>query len=80
MTLGSVPKQAMLVKLVANTKLVSRLMLDKRVNIITKLLPVTGLIYLIWPDFIFGPVDDASLIFLTFYTFLKLNPIKALNP
>jgi hypothetical protein len=80
MTVGSVPKQALMVKLVSNVKLVSRLMLDKRVNIFSKLLPVAGIVYLIWPDFIFGPFDDASIIYLAFYTFLKLNPVKLINP
>jgi hypothetical protein len=48
-------------------KLIFRLLLDNRVNPLLKLLPLGTLVYLIFPDIIFGPVDDALLIWLGGY-------------
>jgi hypothetical protein len=55
-------------------KLIFRLLLDKRVNPLLKLLPIGSLVYLIFPDILFGPVDDAILIWLGGYLFIELCP------
>jgi hypothetical protein len=55
-------------------KLVLRLLLDGRVNPLLKLLPIGSLVYLIFPDVLFGPVDDAILLWLGSYLFIELCP------
>jgi uncharacterized membrane protein YkvA (DUF1232 family) len=55
-------------------KLVLRLIADSRVNFLLKFLPIATIIYLIVPDFIPGPIDDAVVISLGLYTFVELCP------
>jgi hypothetical protein len=55
-------------------KLIFRLMGDKRVNPLIKLLPIGSLIYFIVPDLVIGPVDDAVVIWLGTYVFVELCP------
>jgi len=55
-------------------KLVLRLISDSRVNFLLKFLPVATIIYLIVPDFLPGPIDDALVISLGLYTFVELCP------
>jgi uncharacterized membrane protein YkvA (DUF1232 family) len=55
-------------------KLVWRLLLDRRVNILYKLLPIGSLIYLVNPFDIVGPIDDAILIWLGGTLFIELCP------
>ena len=56
-------------------KLILRLMGDRRVNPLIKLLPIGTLVYLVVPiDFLPGPVDDAALIWLGTYVFVELCP------
>ena len=55
-------------------KLVLRLIADRRVNFLLKFLPVATIIYLIVPDFLPGPIDDALVISLGLYTFVELCP------
>jgi hypothetical protein len=55
-------------------RLLLRLMGDKRVNPFLKILPFAGLIYLIFPDFLIGPIDDAALLLGGSYLFLELCP------
>ena len=43
-------------------KLVLRLMGDRRVNPLVKLLPIGSLAYLLIPDLVLGPVDDAVVV------------------
>lgn len=51
-----------------------RLMRDERVHPLVKLLPFLSLIYLIYPDLIPGPFDDAVVITLFLQFFLSLVP------
>jgi uncharacterized membrane protein YkvA (DUF1232 family) len=72
-------------------KLIFRLMGDRRVNFLAKLIPLGALVYLFSPlDAIYlpflGPVDDAALLWLGSYIFTELCPpevvaehMKALN-
>jgi len=51
-----------------------RLMKDNRVHPLVKLLPFLSLLYLIYPDLIPGPFDDAVVIPLFLQFFLSLVP------
>ena len=55
-------------------KLIARLMADRRVNPLVKLLPVGALAYWLIPDIAPGPIDDALLIWLGTYLFVELCP------
>jgi hypothetical protein len=55
-------------------KLILRLMKDRRVSPLVKLLPIGALIYLVLPDLAPGPVDDAAVIWLGSYLFVELCP------
>lgn len=67
---------------VLRLKLILRLMSDRRVNFLLKLLPVASLAYLIWPiDLapglalpIIGALDDAAVLGLGAYLFVELCP------
>ncbi len=55
-------------------KLITRLMMDSRINPLLKLLPIGALLYLLIPDAILGPIDDALVIWLGFHFFVELCP------
>lgn len=55
-------------------KLILRLLADRRVNILLKLLPVGALLYFLIPDFAPGPIDDALVIWLGGFLFIELCP------
>ncbi|MFP3854358.1 MAG: hypothetical protein ACLFWD_08715 [Anaerolineales bacterium] len=58
----------------SRVKLIIRLMKDRRVNPLLKLLPVGSLLYLLIPDFAPGPIDDAAIIWIGAYLFVELCP------
>ncbi len=58
----------------AHFKLVFRLLRDPRVNLFLKLIPVATLIYLVMPDLILGPIDDAAIIGFGLFIFVELCP------
>jgi hypothetical protein len=60
-------------------KLIYRLMMDGRVNALLKVLPVTSLIYFIFPDLMPGPIDDAVMIWLSTYLFVELCPPEVVD-
>lgn len=61
--------------LVNQLKLVLRLMGDSRVSFFVKLLPVGSLVYFLFPlDFLYGPIDDATLLGAGLYLFVELCP------
>jgi len=60
--------------LAVRIKLIMRLMGDPRVSPWLKVLPVGSLIYLIVPDMVPGPLDDAAIIWLGTYLFVELCP------
>ena len=60
--------------LTVQIKLILRLMGDRRVNPLLKLLPIGALVYLIVPDIAFGPIDDALVIWLGTALFVELCP------
>ena len=55
-------------------KLVFRLIRDSRVNPLLKLIPIATLAYLIIPDLIIGPIDDAAIIGFGLFIFVELCP------
>ncbi|NUM48228.1 MAG: hypothetical protein HUU38_26275 [Anaerolineales bacterium] len=55
-------------------KLIVRLMADRRINPLIKLLPLGTLAYLITPDLVPGPIDDAMIIWLGTAAFVELCP------
>jgi len=60
--------------MVKQLQLIFRLMKDKRVHPLIKVLPFISLIYLVYPDLIPGPFDDAVVIALFLQFFLSLVP------
>ncbi len=64
------PELAMAKKL----QLIFRLMRDERVHPLVKVLPFLSLIYLVYPDLVPGPFDDAVVITLFLQFFLTLVP------
>jgi uncharacterized membrane protein YkvA (DUF1232 family) len=55
-------------------RLILRLMRDPRINPFLKLLPIGALLYLIIPEPIVGPIDDAFLLWLGTTLFVELCP------
>jgi hypothetical protein len=55
-------------------KLILRLLGDSRVSPLLKLLPIGSLIYLVVPDIVPGPIDDAAVIWMATYLFVELCP------
>jgi hypothetical protein len=60
--------------LTMHVKLILRLMADPRVSPFLKVLPIASVVYLIFPDLVPGPVDDAVVIWLGSYLFIELCP------
>lgn len=55
-------------------RLVIRLMGDRRISPLIKALPIGTLIYLLVPDLVIGPIDDAAIVGLGLYLFVELCP------
>jgi hypothetical protein len=60
--------------LTLRVKLILRLLGDSRVSPVLKLLPIGSVIYLVVPDIVPGPIDDAAVIWLATYLFVELCP------
>lgn len=61
--------------LMKRLKLILRLIRDRRVSFLYKMLPIGSFIYLIvYPDLAPGPIDDAAIIWLGMYAFVELCP------
>ena len=55
-------------------KLIFKLMADKRVSPLVKLLPVGSLLYFVIPDLAIGPIDDVLILWLGTFLFVELCP------
>jgi hypothetical protein len=55
-------------------RLISRLMVDGRVNPFIKVLPIGALLYALWPMDVPGPFDDVFVIWLGTTLFVQLCP------
>jgi hypothetical protein len=61
-------------------QLIIRLLRDRRIHPLIKLLPLLSLVYLIWaPDLLFGPIDDTVVIALFIQFFLALVPDEIID-
>ena len=60
-------------------RLILRLLRDPRVNPLLKLLPIGALFYLVIPEFLIGPFDDAFLLWLGSTLFVELCPEAIVN-
>jgi uncharacterized membrane protein YkvA (DUF1232 family) len=60
-------------------QLIIRLMKDQRVHPLIKVLPFVSLIYLVFPDLVPGPFDDAVVVTLFLQFFLALIPDELLE-
>jgi len=61
-------------------RLVFSLMRDKRISVWLKMIPVIALVYLVVPlDLLFGPVDDALIIYAGFDLFISLCQQDVVN-
>jgi hypothetical protein len=69
-----VPKTNVFQEAATRIKLIVRLMGDRRVSPLVKLLPVGALAYWLIPDIAPGPIDDALLLWLGAYLFVELCP------
>jgi hypothetical protein len=71
----SVPKSPGPVNdLVSRAKLIFRLLEDRRVSPLVKLIPIGSALYFIVPDLMIGPLDDAAIIWLATYLFVEMCP------
>ena len=70
----SFPSRGVLTDIAQRIKLILRLMADRRVNPLLKLIPVGSLAYFIVPDLAPGPIDDMAVIWLATYLFVELCP------
>lgn len=65
--------------MIKKIQLIISLMKDKRIHPLVKILPFLSLIYLVYPDFIPGPLDDGVVIALFMQIFLALVPDEYLE-
>jgi hypothetical protein len=60
-------------------RLILRLMTDKRISPMLKLLPFGAMIYLFLPDLAPGPLDDALILWLGSTVFVELCPQEVVS-
>jgi hypothetical protein len=68
------PKNGMVANLALQIRLLGRLMLDRRVNLFLKLIPLASLAYLINPVDLPTPLDDIGVLWLGITVFVELCP------
>jgi hypothetical protein len=67
-------KRGFLGEMILQARLVIRLLKDSRINPLLKLLPFASLVYVVFPEMLLGPVDDAAVVLFGSYLFLELCP------
>lgn len=72
--LVSRPETGLLAEIGVQARLIWRLLGDARVNPLLKLLPLGSFIYLLFPFDVFGPIDDALVLWLGGTLFIELAP------
>ena len=65
--------------MVKQLKLIINLLRDKRVHLLLKVIPLLALVYIIFPDFIAGPFDDAGVLLILWQIFLALVPDEIID-
>ncbi|HBX69258.1 MAG TPA: hypothetical protein DEH25_07710 [Chloroflexi bacterium] len=66
--------QGIFTSLADEIRLVLRLLADRRVNPLLKLIPIGTVVYFFIPDLIIGPIDDALIFGVGIYLFIELCP------
>jgi hypothetical protein len=77
--LPSGQKRGVIDEFTLHLKLIMRLLTDRRVNILLKLLPIGSMLYWLLPEWVIGPwfltpIDDAILIWVGATLFVELSP------
>ena len=72
--LVSQPKEGLFAELGTQARLLLRLLGDRRVNPLLKLLPTAFVLYFLSPFDFPGPLDDAFIIWLGSTLFIELSP------
>lgn len=72
--LVSEPDNGLFVELGVQARLLMRLLADRRVNSLLKILPIISFLYLLFPFDLLGPIDDAIVIWLGATLFIELSP------
>ena len=61
-------------------RLILNLLRDKRVHPLIKVIPILALGYvLLYPDLLYGPIDDAGVLLLLWQFFLALVPDEIID-
>jgi uncharacterized membrane protein YkvA (DUF1232 family) len=60
-------------------RLVVRLLMDPRVNIFLKMLPIGSLVYLLFPFDFPGPIDDLAVVGMGMFMFIELCPPEVVD-
>lgn len=60
-------------------RLVVRLLMDPRVNIFLKMLPIGSLVYLLFPLDFPGPIDDLAVVGMGMFMFIELCPPEVVD-
>jgi hypothetical protein len=68
------PSGGFLHELALRIKLILRLMADRRVNPLLKIIPIGSVLYVFNPIDVPGPLDDAAIFGLGMYLFLEFCP------
>lgn len=72
--LVSEPDNGLFAELGVQARLLMRLLADRRVSPLLKILPIVSFLYLLFPFDFLGPVDDAIVIWLGATLFIELSP------
>ncbi len=70
----SEPDSGFFVELGVQARLLMRLLSDRRVSPLLKILPIISFLYLLFPFDVLGPFDDAIVIWLGATLFIELSP------
>lgn len=60
-------------------RLVVRLLMDPRVNIFLKMIPIGSLVYLVSPIDFPGPIDDLAVVGMGMFMFIELCPPEVVD-
>ena len=69
-----VPSGGFINELALRIKLILRLLGDRRVSPLLKVIPLLTLVYLVIPDLVIGPLDDGAVVGLGMALFVELCP------
>jgi uncharacterized membrane protein YkvA (DUF1232 family) len=69
-----VPSGGLINELALRIKLILKLLGDRRVSPLLKVIPLGTLVYLVIPDLVIGPLDDGAVVGLGMALFVELCP------